>query len=199
MLYTVPMKLVLASASPQRKALLQGIGMPFEVFVTDVEDDSDITHQNPMERARFFARLKAEHARSAHPDAWIIGCDTLVVASAGTLLEKPGDSGEARRMILLQSGKTSLVHSGLCILTPEGKAYEGMSTSSVTFKHLTPEEIAWWIGTNLWKGRSGSFQIDGLGQLMIERIEGDWSGVVGFPVFLFGQLMKEAGWDVFSR
>lgn len=190
------MKLILASASPQRRALLQGIGVPFEVFVTDVEDDNDITHSDPVERARFFAHLKAEHAHVVHPDAWIIGCDTLVVASDGTLLEKPGDSEEARKMIMLQSGRTSLVHSGLCVLTPEGKAYEGMSTSLVTFKRLVPEEIAWWIGTGLWQGRSGSFQIDGPGQLMIERIEGDWSSVVGFPVFLFGKLMKEAGWDL---
>jgi septum formation protein len=190
------MKLILASASPQRKALLRGIGVPFEVFVTDVEDDSDITHSDPVERARFFARLKAEHAHVVHPKAWIIGCDTLVVASDGTLLEKPGNSEEARKMIMLQSGKTSLVHSGLCVLTPEGKAYEGMSTSLVMFKRLVPEEIAWWIGTGLWQGRSGSFQIDGPGQLMIERIEGDWSSIVGFPVFLFGKLMKEAGWDL---
>ncbi len=194
--YNSTMRLVLASASPQRKALLEGIGVPFEVCVTDVEDDSDITHQDPVERARFFARLKAEHAHAVHPHAWIIGCDTLVVASDGTLLEKPGDSGEARTMIALQSGKTSLVHSGLCVLTPKGDVHEGMSTSSVHFKKLSPSEIDWWIGTGLWQGRSGSFQIDGPGQLMIERIEGDWSGIVGFPVFLFGKLMKEAGWDL---
>jgi septum formation protein len=74
-----------------------------------------------------------------------------------------------------------------------------MSMSSVMFKCLSPSEIDWWIGTRLWEGRSGSFQIDGPGQLMIERIEGDWSSIVGLPVFLLGQLMKKAGWDVFQR
>ncbi len=178
--------------------LLKGLGVPFDVFVTGVEDESDVTHHDPVERAQFFARLKAEHAHSAHPEAWVIGCDTLVVASDGTLLEKPLDEEGAHRMIMLQSGKTSLVHSGLCVLTPEGEPHEGMSTSSVTFKRLTEEEIAWWINTKLWQGRSGAFQIDGPGQLMIERIEGDWSSVVGLPLFLLGQLLKKAGWDVFN-
>ncbi|MDD5751674.1 MAG: Maf family protein [Candidatus Peribacteraceae bacterium] len=187
------MKLVLASASPQRRALLQGLGVPFEVCVSGVEDESDVSHPDPEERARFFARLKAEHAHTARPDAWIIGCDTLVVASDGTLLEKPVSQEEARSMLQLQSGKTSLVHSGLCVLTPAGEAHEGLSTSSVTFTHLTPEEIDWWIGTGLWEGRSGAFQIDGPGQMMIERIEGDWSSVVGLPIFLLGKLMQEAG------
>ncbi|OIO54670.1 septum formation protein Maf [Candidatus Peregrinibacteria bacterium CG1_02_54_53] len=190
-------KLILASASPQRKTLLQGIGIPFDVFVTDVEDESDVTHRDPVERAQFFAHLKAEHAHTAHPEAWIIGCDTLVVAFDGSLLEKPTDSDEARTMMRLQSGTTSLVHSGLCIIAPNGKQYEGMSLSSVTFKQLLPQEIEWWIGTGLWQGRSGSFQIDGPGQLMIARIEGDWSGIVGLPVFLLGKLMRKAGWNVF--
>ncbi|MDD5103366.1 MAG: Maf family protein [Candidatus Peribacteraceae bacterium] len=191
--------LILASASPQRKQLLAGLNIPFTVCVTGVEDESDVAHRDPVERAQFFARLKAQHAHSVHPDAWIIGCDTLVVSSDGMLLEKPKNAEEARVMIQLQSGKTSVVHSGLCIVNPQGKVQEGMSTSSVTFKRLSPQEVDWWIGTGLWEGRSGSFQIDGLGQLMIERIEGDWSSVVGLPVFLLGQLLKKAGWDLGMR
>ncbi|OGJ79002.1 septum formation protein Maf [Candidatus Peribacteria bacterium RIFOXYC1_FULL_58_8] len=193
---SVQHKLVLASASPQRRQLLEGLGVPFEVYVTGVEDESDVTHRDPVERAQFFAHLKAERAHSVHPHAWIIGCDTLVMASDGTLLEKPRSADEARSMIRLQSGKISLVHSGLCVLDPKGEAQEGMSTSSVTFKRLSPQEVDWWISTKLWEGRSGSFQIDGLGQMMIERIEGDWSSVVGLPVFLLGELLKKAGWDL---
>lgn len=194
----VSRELILASASPQRRQLLAGLHIPFEVCVTGVEDESDVTHRDPVERAQFFARLKAERARDVHPDAWIVGCDTLVVAGDATLLEKPKSADEARTMIQLQSGKTSLVHSGLCIINPQGKAQEGMSTSSVMFKSLSPSEIDWWISTQLWEGRSGSFQIDGPGQLMIERLEGDWSSVVGLPVFLLGQLLKKSGWDLWS-
>lgn len=189
-------RLVLASASPQRYALLEGLGIPFTVCVTGVEDESNRTHTDPAERAQYFSRLKAEHAHAVHPDAWIIGCDTLVAASDGTILEKAESAEEARAMIRLQSGQTSVVYSGLCIINPQGEVQEGLSASSVTFKRLSSSEIDWWIGTRLWEGRSGSFQIDGQGQLMIERIEGDWSSVVGLPVFLLGQLMKKAGWDV---
>jgi len=192
-------ELVLASASPQRYALLEGLNIPFEVCVTGVEDESDVSHTDPVERAQFFARLKAERAHAVHPDAWIIGCDTLVVAADGTLLEKPRNEDEAHAMIELQSGKTSLVHSGLCVMNPRGEKQEGMSTSAVKFKQLSSAEIDWWIGTRLWEGRSGSFQIDGPGQLMIERIEGDWSSIVGLPVFLLGELMKKAGWDIFEK
>ena len=189
-------KLVLASASPQRKQLMAGLGVPFDVYVTGVEDESDVTHTDPVERAQFFARQKAERARAVHPDAWIIGCDTLVVAADGTLLEKPLNAGDARAMLQLQSGKTSLVHSGLCVVNPQGDVHEGLSTSSVTFKSLSPQEVDWWISTKLWEGRSGSFQIDGPGQLMIERLEGDWSSVVGLPLFLLGELLKKTGWDL---
>ncbi|MDO8468516.1 MAG: Maf family protein [Candidatus Peribacter sp.] len=191
--------LVLASASPQRRQLLEGLGLPFEVCVTGVEDESDVTHRDPAERAQYFARLKAEHAHTVHPDAWIIGCDTLVQAPDGTLLEKAKNAEEARAMIRLQSGGTSLVYSGLCVMNPQGEAHEGMSKSSVTFKSLSTKEVDWWIGTRLWEGRSGSFQIDGPGQLMIERLEGDWSSVVGLPVFVLGQLLKKAGWDIFEK
>ncbi len=192
----VHQKLILASASLQRKQLLVGLGIPFEVCVTGVEDESDVTHRDPVERAQFFARQKAERARQAHPEAWIIGCDTLVVAADGTLLEKPRSEEEARTMIQLQSGTTSLVHSGLCIINPQGEVQEDLSTSAVTFKILSSQEVDWWIATRLWEGRSGSFQIDGSGQLMIERIEGDWSSIVGLPIFLLGELMKKAGWDL---
>ncbi len=121
-----------------------------------------------------------------------MGCDTLVVAESGTLLEKPNDETDARRMLMLQSGRTSLVHSALCIVDTSGKTHEGISSSSVTFKELSEKEIGWWIATKLWQGRSGGFQIDGLGQLMIESITGDWTGIVGLPVFLVGKLLKEA-------
>jgi septum formation protein len=96
-------------------------------------------------------------------------------------------------VLQLQSGTTSLVHSGLSVISSTGKAVSDLNTSSVTFKRLSAEEMEWWIGTGLWKDRSGSFQIDGPGQLMIEKIEGDWSGIVGLPVFLLGELLRQAG------
>ncbi len=187
--------LILASASPQRKTLLEGLDLPFEIIPSSIEEN-DHPELDPMQRCIDLARLKALDIHRKYPKATVIGCDTLVVAADGTLLEKPKDETDARRILLLQSGRISLVHSAVCIVDASGKTYEGLSTSSVTFKKLSEKEMDWWIGTKLWHGRSGGFQIDGLGQLMIESITGDWTGVVGLPVFLLGDLLRKAGLKV---
>ncbi len=189
--------LILASASPQRKTLLEGLELSFQVIVSSV-DESACAENDPARRAELLSSLKAREVASRHPDHVVIGCDTLVVSADGHLLEKPVDAEEARKMLRLQSGKTSLVHSGVAVINAEGKEFSGLSTSSVTFKKLSLEEMDWWIGTGLWKGRSGGFQIDGPGQLMIERIEGDWSGIVGLPVFLVGELLRKASMPLLS-
>jgi septum formation protein len=184
--------LILASASPQRKSLLRGLGLQFRVIPSTIDEESH-SEVDPQSRAVELARLKAQDIASVHPGSIVIGCDTLVVAPDGTLLEKPGNDREARRMIRLQSGGVSIVHSALCVIDVKGKCHEGVSSSHVTFKRLSESDIRWWISTGLWKGRSGSFQIDGPGQLMIAKIEGDWTGVVGLPVFLLGELFEESG------
>jgi len=184
--------LVLASASPQRKELLAGLGLPFEVVVSGV-NEAACPHTDPVRRCVELARLKAADVAAKRPDAWVIGCDTLVVAADGTLLEKPADADEARRMIRLQAGQTSWVHSGLALRSPEGQEWHDSSSSAVTFRAMTDADTEWWIQGGFWQGRSGGFQIDGLGQLMIARIEGDWTSIVGLPVFLLGELMRKAG------
>ncbi len=187
--------LILASASPQRARLLEGLGLAFSVIPSRIEEEM-CGERDPAKRAVRLAIDKAQEVAARHRGEWIIGCDTLVVAPDGTLLEKPANAEEARTMLVRQSGGTSVVHSGLALLSPSGVLHDGLSSSSVTFKRLSDAEIDWWIGTGLWEGRSGAFQIDGPGQLMIERIAGDWSSVVGFPVFLFGALAQEAGLEI---
>jgi septum formation protein len=184
--------LILASASPQRKLLLEGLGIVFEVVVSSVDEDIH-PEKDPKKRAVTLARLKAENVKKSNPDAIVIGCDTLVVAPDETLLEKPASQEEARKMLMLQNDNTSLVHSAACVIDANGRAHEGLSSSAVTFKKLSPEDIDWWIGTDLWKDRSGAFQIDGFGQLMISKLEGDWTGVVGLPVYVLGGLLREVG------
>lgn len=184
--------IVLASASPQRKSLLAGLGLSFDVVPSAV-DESSCTEADPGTRAVLLARLKAEDVAAVSKNAWIIGCDTLVVSAGGTLLEKPRDADDARRMLSLQSGSTSVVHSGLCVLSPDGRRAEGLSSSDVTFHALSEAEIDAWIDRGMWKDRSGAFQIDGIGQYLIEQIRGDWTSIVGFPVFLFGELMEQLG------
>jgi septum formation protein len=169
--------------------------MEFDVLPSD-KPESDCTETDPAKRAVALARMKAEDIAQANEDAYVLGCDTLVVAADGTLLEKPVDAEDARRMLRMHSGSVSVVHSALCLKAPDGEVFEGLDSSSVHFKELSDDDISWWIGTGLWNDRSGSFQIDGPGQLMIKRIEGDFSGIVGLPIFLLGELCKKAGYKV---
>ena len=185
-------KIVLASQSPQRKTLLESLGVQFTIAPSSL-NESTVTEEDPAERAKILARLKAQDVARTQKHSLIIGCDTLVVAEDGTLLEKPAHEKEARTMLGKLSGHTCIVHSALCIVAPDGKLFEGISSSSVTFKAMMSADIDWWMRTGLWQDRSGAFQIDGLGQFMIERIEGEYASIVGFPVFLFGQLMEKAG------
>ena len=184
-------RLILASASPQRKALLSGLGLTFEVIPSTVKE-SVCGETDPVRRAEILSALKARDVAKNHLGAIVIGCDTLVV-SAGHVLEKPRDDEDARRMLRLQSGKTSIVHSGVTVISQSREECSGVSSSSVTFKKLSREEEEWWIESKFWEDRSGAFQIDGPGQLIIERMEGDWTGVVGLPVYRLGELIQEAG------
>ncbi len=188
----MPHSLILASGSPQRKELLAGLEVEFDVIPSRVQE-ADCPERDPAKRARMLSVLKARDVAAHKKGRWVLGSDTLVVADDGTLLEKPVDAADARRMIGLHAGTTCVVHSGLCLIDPDGKEYDGLSSSSVTFKPLSTTETDWWIDTGLWEGRSGGFQIDGPGQLLISHIEGDWTGIVGLPVYLFGELCRKAG------
>jgi septum formation protein len=188
-------RLILASASPQRNTLLAGLCAEFGV-VPSIVDESVCAETDPAARAQVLACLKARDVHARNPGAHVIGCDTLVVSADGALHEKPADEAAARSMLASQSGRTCTVHSGLCVVAPDGTEQTGLSTSRVTFKDLSDADIDWWISTGEWRDRSGSFQIDGRGQLMIKHLDGDWTSVVGLPVFLLGQLLEQAGYPL---
>ncbi len=180
--------LILASASLQRKKLLEEIGIKFSVIPSSI-DESICTEDDPIKRAQILAKMKAQDIALLNSDSYVLGADTLVVSETGTLLEKPVDENDARRMMKEHSGTKSIVYSAICLVDPSGKIYEALDTSILFFKELTDEDIEWWIESNLWQGRSGAFQIEGKGQLLIEKLEGDWSGVVGLPIFILGKLL----------
>ncbi|HRH93235.1 MAG TPA: Maf family protein, partial [Candidatus Peribacteria bacterium] len=107
-------RLILASASPQRKMLLAGLGLEFDIIPSTVDEEA-CTVVDPAERSVTLARLKAEEVASKNRGAYVIGCDTLVVDNKGLRLEKPVDEADARRMLKLHAGTRSIVHSGLCV------------------------------------------------------------------------------------
>jgi len=170
--------IVLASTSPQRRVILEQLRIPFEAVAPAYEEEPG---GDPVEHA-------AGKARSVDGGEWpVLGVDT-VVSCNGELLGKPRDATEAERMLETLSGKTHEVVSGLCLRTP---AWEELhrETTRVTFRGLTPRDLARYLASGEWEGRAGSYAIQGFGANLVERIEGDYLNVVGLPGALLVRLL----------
>ena len=170
-------RLVLASRSPQRKAILEQLGIPFEIRVPDVEE---LTEGDPEAVVLENARRKARAAASA--DERVLGVDTEVLID-GELLGKAGSDEQARAFLERLSGRTHAVLSGLCLLEGETER-SGIADTLVTFRTLSPELVGWYVETGEWRERAGAYAIQGHGAALVERIEGDYWNVVGLPVSL---------------
>jgi septum formation protein len=168
--------LVLASTSPQRRAILEQLRVPFEVVApTYVEHDPP--RLAPAELVRAHAEGKA---RSVHADGRVtLGVDTTVVLD-GLVYGKPSDRADAERMLDELSGRTHTVVSGLCLLGP-GFETVGDEATDVTFRALTPELRTLYLESGEWERRAGAYAIQGLGGRLVERIDGDYLNVVGLP------------------
>jgi septum formation protein len=171
--------LILASQSPQRRAILEQLRIPFEVVLPTYEEHGE----DPVEHAAGKARSVAGMARERP----VLGVDT-VVQSDGLVLGKPRDAGEAEQMLETLSGKTHRVVSGLCLRTPAWEELHSDATD-VTFRALTARDIATYIATGEWENRAGGYAIQGVGAALVERIEGDYLNVVGLPAALLIRLL----------
>ena len=171
--------IVLASVSPQRRAILEQLGVPFDVVAPSFEESGD----DPVESA-------AGKARSVDGgDRPVLGVDTEVVVD-GSALGKPASGGAAEAMLERLSGRTHEVVSGLCLRT---HAWEELysETTLVTFRVLTPRDLAHYVGSGEWEGRAGGYAIQGLGASLVERVEGDYLNVVGLPAALLVRLLAK--------
>jgi septum formation protein len=172
--------LVLASTSPQRRAILEQLGVPFEVVEPAYEEESD---GHPVEHA-------AGKARSVDAgDRPVLGVDTVVFCH-GELIGKPRDAADAERMLETLSGTTHEVVSGICLRTPEWEELH-RETTLVTFRPLSQRDIAHYLASGEWQGRAGAYAIQGLGASLVERIEGDYLNVVGLPGALLVRLLAK--------
>jgi septum formation protein len=171
--------LILASTSPQRRAILEQLRIPFETVAPRYVEEGD----DPVEHA-------AGKARSVDGgDSPVLGVDTVVVCG-GAVLGKPATPAEAERMLELLSGRTHEVVSGLCLRTT---AWEELhrDVTQVTFRTLTPRDIAVYVAAGEWNERAGSYAIQGFGAGLVERIHGDYLNVVGLPGALLVRLLAE--------
>ena len=177
------MRLVLASTSPQRRAILEQLRIPFEaVAPTYVEHDAPDVQ--PVDLVRAHAEGKA---RSVHADGQLtLGVDTAVVFGA-RVFGKPTDEKDAARMLSELSGRAHTVLSGLCLLGPGFEllrpGFEAIleERTEVVFRTLSDAEVAGYVASGEWRGRAGGYAIQGLGGRLVERIEGDYLNVVGLP------------------
>ena len=179
--------LLLASVSPQRRAILEQLHIPFDLVTPRYhEDDVD---DDPVALVRTHALGKARSVARQAGDRPILGVDTAVVVD-GTAFGKPSGPEQAERMLEALSGRTHEVISGLCLLT---RAWEEVAheTTAVTFRTLTPRDVAHYVHEGEWRDRAGAYAIQGLGAGLVERIDGDYLNVVGLPAALLVRILAE--------
>jgi len=189
-------RIVLASASPRRKALLRALGLTFDVIVSDAEE---ITDGPPEEAVVTNARAKRNDvaARLDSP-ALVIAADTLVVID-GEALGKPADLDEARAMIRRLSGRTHQVLTGIAIRDmAAGCDAEGTESTDVTFRHLPEDSIRRFVDAVKPTDRAGAYTVDGPGSLLVERYSGCYQNVLGLPMVRLDILFGQLGYNLFE-
>jgi septum formation protein len=177
--------LVLASTSPQRRAILEQLRIPFEVVAPEY-----VEHDPPDADSAELVRRHAEgKARSVHVEGRVtLGVDTTVVLD-GRVYGKAGGRDEARQMLNELSGRTHSVVSGVCLLGGDEDVV-GHETTEVTFRLLSHDAVETYLESGEWEGRAGAYAIQGLGGRLVERIEGDYLNVVGLPGALLVTLLE---------
>jgi septum formation protein len=178
--------LLLASTSPQRRAILEQLRIPFDVVAPRYEEDDD-PNADAVELVREHAAGKAKSVAGEAGGRPVLATDTAVVLD-GRLYGKPHDAGEAETMLEALGGQTHEVISGLCLRTP-GWTEIGHEITCVTFRPLTPADLARYLATSEWENRAGAYAIQGVGASLVERIEGDYLNVVGLPGALLVRLL----------
>ena len=183
-------QLILASASPRRKELLEKAGYTFEIIVSDADETlpDGIT---PEEAVRLNARRKAQAVSDLHPGAVVLGCDT-VVAIDGAIVGKPTDEADAQAMLRRLSGNTHTVYSGVCIT--DGTSTEVFAVATdVTFYPLSDATIDAYVATKEPMDKAGAYGIQGFGGVLVKEIRGDYSNVVGLPLSESARVLAQFG------
>ncbi len=187
------MRLVLASASPRRLDLLARIGVIPDAVVPAAIDETPRRDERP---AAYACRMAAEKAEAAAaPGSLVLAADT-VVAAGRRILPKTEQEAEARAALTLLSGRRHRVHSAVVLVDCEGVARRRLSTSIVTFKRLSEDELAAYLASGEWRGKAGGYAIQGRAEALIRFVAGSHSGVVGLPLFETRALLRAAGYPL---
>lgn len=185
-------RLILASESPRRRELLSAVGIPFRVLPSGV-DETPLPGETPARFVRRAAMDKGRNVAARHPGAFVLSADTIVVAG-GRILGKPRDRAEARRMLSFLAGKEHRVVTAVCLLCA-GRGYRdaGTEVTRVRFRALTPPEVAAYARTGEGDDKAGAYAAQGAGMLLIERVCGSFTNVVGLPMTRVVAMLRRAG------
>jgi septum formation protein len=187
---------ILASASPRRREILRELGLRFRVEPSNLEEPERKASESPGKYVVRLATLKAREVGSRHKSGTIIAADTVVVID-GLILGKPATRKDARSMLLRLSGRWHSVLTGIAVFDcASGCARAEYSRSQVHFRLLEKNEVDWYLNTGEFADKAGSYAVQGYASLFIDRIDGCYFNVVGFPVATFEQTCREMGIDL---
>lgn len=186
------MRLILASSSPRRRELLTQAALHFDILPADI-DETQRPHEGPAAYVQRMALEKARAVHARHPEALILGADTTVVLN-GEVLAKPADRADAERMLRALSGRTHHVHTGVVLLSASAQRTH-VETTAVTFAPISEAELEHYIDSAEPYDKAGAYGIQGYAARWIPRIEGDYFNVMGLPLAITVQLLRELGYE----
>lgn len=194
-------ELILASSSPRRQELLLEIGIPFQVHAANINEDQ-IAGEAPVPYALRLAQEKAEAVAVQYPQSYVLGADTIVVLN-GEVLGKPKDHADAARMLRLLSGRSHDVTTAVSLISPSTVApfmvaqgtltQTRASTTKVYFRAIAEAEIQQYVAGSEPMDKAGAYAIQGGASRWTDRIEGEFSNVVGLPLSLVTEMLKTTG------
>ena len=193
------MKLVLASASPRRRELIERLGLRFEVVPADV-DETPMRGEAPTALALRLAETKASAIAHVRPNALVVGSDTIVVVD-DEILNKPVDDDDAVRMLMRLQGREHRVETGIAVVAPPADGQKAARVASsvvvvdVRFRPFDEAFARAYVDTREPLDKAGAYGIQGYGSALVDRIDGDFFAVMGLPVTRMLAHMRELGWD----
>lgn len=194
-------KLVLASGSPRRLALLQQAGIEPEALLPADVDETPLRAESPRDLSKRLARMKAEVARKTArnrdelKDAYIVAADTVVCVGK-RVLPKAEVVDEAAACLRLLSGRTHRVYTSVCVVTPKDAVRERLVETRVRFKRLSRDELERYLASGEWRGKAGGYAIQGLAGTFVVKLAGSYTNVVGLPLYETVALLDGEGFPV---
>ena len=192
MIDPIPSRLVLASASPRRLALLKQIGVVPDKIAPAGIDEAPAKQELPGPLAERLARSKAEVVHGMETGNLILAADT-VVACGRRVLGKPGDPDEAEQYLTLLSGRRHRVFGGVCVIDGEAVCRTRVVMTTVQFKSLTAQEMRGYLESGEWQDKAGAYAIQGVAGAFVKRLSGSYPNVVGLPLYETVNLLRAAG------